>query len=342
MQLIADTVELRRLHAAGIGFIHNPDGQVLHRADCDHVLRMSARRKLYFTDSDEARAYLSADGRRRWESCPHCHRPTISVSSASEASSPGPTISAEYVPFEPKTDAQRALKQHLREQLSRLFVPSGQLLLASYHGALPPRADVENVLLYNVGGAALNRALRSGVRFELARANASTPAYRYGVVPAGLSFDHWREERTLLALDHIRPASIRLVDVWWALRLHRSGLPSGSFAGYFALRVRVAGPSPLGVELVKGLIDGIVAGLEHMPAGSAPPAATRYASELDVAHHDFLGALTDPAGTILGTNAALLCERWAPADDRLVAAEIVYEHGHEWRVAASASAVRPV
>jgi hypothetical protein len=247
---------------------------------------------------------------------------------------------AEYVPFDPKTEAQLLLRQRLRDEIAALSVGPAQLLVASYHRPLPPRADVENVLLYNIGGSALNRALRNGVRFEVAPVAPAAPAYRYDVAPADRSFDHWREERVLSSFEDVGARSTELVDVWSALRARRACLPSGSYAGPFALRLRVRGPRTLGVDRIKGVIDGIVAALQHMPANARPPATSRYANRLALPEPDLLASLTDPAGAALGMNPLLLRQRWAPADDRLVAAEVVYRFGPTWTLAGTASAVR--
>jgi hypothetical protein len=102
----------------------------------------------------------------------------------------------------------------------------------------------------------------------------------------------------------------------------------------------VRGPRTLGVDGIKGVIDGIVAALQHMPANARPPAASRYANELALPKPDFLASLTDSTGAVLGMNPLLLRQRWAPADDRLVAAEVVYRFGPTWTLAGTASAVR--
>src|ERR1035438_2467074 len=73
-----------------------------------------------------------------------------------------------YVPFEPRTDAQRALRAELRTKLKALKVGPGEILWAALAGPLPNGADVENALFYNLDGdRAFARSMDNGVSFEL-------------------------------------------------------------------------------------------------------------------------------------------------------------------------------
>jgi hypothetical protein len=73
----------------------------------------------------------------------------------------------------------------------------------------------------------------------------------------------------------------------------------------------------------------------------APPAVERYSAVLGVSEADFRAALVDALGAPLGVNAALLGKRWAPADDRLVAAEVVYVPASAWTISGSVAAAIP-
>lgn len=334
---VTDKADLRRLNETDVGFVHNLDGQVLHRAGCEHLARMSPRRKLHFSDLDEALAYLDADSRRRWERCPACRVP------ASPAIARGASVqSVEYVPFEPKTEAERTLRQVLRDRLGTLVIPRGHVLAAAYRRPLPPHADVENVLLYNIGGVTVNRAIRRGVRFESAPAVPPIPAYEYSTAQLATEFEHWRDGPPVAEFGDIASRSTKLIDVWWAMRQRRKTyLAADRYAGLFTMRLRVRGPNPLSVERVKGLIDGVVAALEHMPAGASPPGLARYAALLAVPEAKVQAALVDPVGAPMGLNATLLGKRWAPADDRLRAAEVVYVHGPAWTISGSVAGALP-
>jgi hypothetical protein len=244
----------------------------------------------------------------------------------------------EYVPFEPRTEGQRALKRELQQHLAAITMPPGHVLRAMYRRPLPRGADVENVLLYNIGGRGLSRAMRHGVRFEAAPAAPLLPAYEYDAVPPGGPFLHWREEAELIAFDRVRAASGKLAAVWWALRQLRTydAVPPAGAAGPVGLRLQVTGPlEALGPDRVKGVIDGVVAAYEHMPPGLEPASLERYAAEIGAPAVAMRDALFDPAGAVLGANPRLLRDRWAPSDKRLMAAEVLYVRGDAWALSGS-------
>ncbi len=54
------------------------------------------------------------------------------------------------MPFDNLSPSQRALRTGLRERLAQLPVRVSEILHATYSGPKDPRADVENLLLYNV------------------------------------------------------------------------------------------------------------------------------------------------------------------------------------------------
>ncbi|MEK6272845.1 MAG: hypothetical protein AABM42_09380 [Actinomycetota bacterium] len=61
--------ELQRLHRAGAGYVYNHFYRSLHRADCDHVRRMTARSaKGFYASRDEVREHLGSDVKP----CPDC------------------------------------------------------------------------------------------------------------------------------------------------------------------------------------------------------------------------------------------------------------------------------
>ena len=68
----------------------------------------------------------------------------------------------------------------LRQGLSELTLRDGNVLHARLSGSLPINTDVENALLYNVGG--FGELMRNGVRFELGdEPTEGNVRYRYRV-----------------------------------------------------------------------------------------------------------------------------------------------------------------
>lgn len=262
MRTVIDAADLVSIHKAGVGVVHNPNGQVLHAATCEYVGLMEPRRKLFFAAVAGAEKYLNADATRSWAWSPDCSgalaSPLAGSASPSAAVHPPPAV-GDYVPYEPRTDDQRALKAALRNRIGQLTVARGHLIHAQYRRKPPPGSDVENVLLYNIAGPQLTRVMAGKVRFELGPEDSSVDAYDYGVAPIDAGFAHWREDRELARFADVEVATPTLAAFWWALR-PSSGLVTSDakwVAKPFTLRLVVDGPVPgLTPELVKGLSDG--------------------------------------------------------------------------------------
>ena len=62
-----------------------------------------------------------------------------------------------YVPFEPKKQDARDLKEEIRKTVGQLEVGDNEVLLASYAEGNPKRKyDLENRLFYNIGSGAFS------------------------------------------------------------------------------------------------------------------------------------------------------------------------------------------
>lgn len=255
-----------------------------------------------------------------------------------------------YVPFEPRTDAQRALRAELRRKLKRLKVGPGEILWAAFAGPLPNGADVENALFYNVdGGHAFAQSMDNGVSFELDPSPLHTGVrYTYEIAPSDGEFRCWRAERPLAALVadlHIPPT---LVSIWWALRsLPGSIRPAGHSRRLderFAVILDVEGSERrLTPVLVKTILDGLVCGLQSQTDTSAAAAlAPRIAGTLNAPVPAVAEALARAGPSALGVRTRLVHARgsgvqWAPDDDRCVAARLLYRRARHWRIAGTVS-----
>jgi len=125
-----------------------------------------------------------------------------------------------YVPFEPRTEQLIALRGRLRETIATLRPSQGHILHATFSGALPPGADVENALFYNLDGAGVFTAMRQGVRFEIDnRGPRSGVCYSYDTEPIESPFRCWEAGRPLASLKGtFAGRSLKLASIWWALR----------------------------------------------------------------------------------------------------------------------------
>ncbi len=111
-----------------------------------------------------------------------------------------------YIPFEHLNDPQIAARTELRRRIALLSARPGEMLHASYAGPKPADMDVENLLLYNIGGECFRPAARYGVRFELAASHRDAPSgralgcsYRYRMIEHG---EDLADTRALASIGH--------------------------------------------------------------------------------------------------------------------------------------------
>lgn len=122
------------------------------------------------------------------------------------------------IPFQHLSDSAQTLRAELRGRIARLTAGSDELLSATYIGTKDPRADIENILLYNIDmdGGCFQRSTRRGVRFQLATGSTHHAAsdrrwpclYEYRVVPADSLFEHWIPTRQLARFEGLGLGSV--------------------------------------------------------------------------------------------------------------------------------------
>jgi len=192
----------------------------------------------------------------------------------------------------------------------------------------------------------------NGVCFELdSRPLEGEVRYSYSVGPKEDGLRYWQAERRL-AFVAAEGAQPKLAPIWWALRsapgaIQQAGEPRLSHEP-FCLMLDVEGPAKrLTAVLVKGIVDGVVSGLQsqtdHAGAASAAP---RVAEALGAPVIAIQEALTDPEPSALGVRASLVRAwrsrvQWAPDDDLCVAARLLFKPARRWSIAGTASVVAP-
>jgi hypothetical protein len=250
-----------------------------------------------------------------------------------------------YVPFEPRHEVQKRLRAVLRQELGELVVRDGDVLHARLSGPLPINTDVENALLYNVGG--FGDLMSSGVRFELGdEPTAGSVRYRYESADPDAGFAHWERGRTVALVPATRLTATECAPVWWAVahaNLELTDRPAPTEA--FAVRLLLQSPGPkLTPERVKGIVDGVVSALqaEEDPA-AAQAGALRIAADLRESEEDIASALLDRGRAVLGLVKGLRRPSgWNPSDDRCVAADIRVRPGNAWTVQGDVVTVLPL
>lgn len=228
------------------------------------------------------------------------------------------------LPFEPTGWASQ-MRHELRTALDALLVP-GSALTATWWCARG-RADLENVLLYNVGTDAFSAAtgpllLRRG---RTDAPNPPGPLAASSVVEYRTDSPEVESREPLLELRCALPevaslAALRAEAVWRACHRAKITGTGDVLPGALALRVTVSGSHPRAFPagVVKPLIDGLFSALhrysgakleEVVPRITGIPAAQARAWLLNE-EMGFLG----PHNYVWPWSSGL---QWSPADDRL-------------------------
>ncbi len=269
----------------------------------------------------------------------------------------------DYVPFERLSTAQQQLRDGLRMHIRQLQAMPGEILHATFAGRKPARADVENLLLYNIdsGGGSFAAAARFGLRFELAPRPPEVEGsygYRYELASRDDDLQHWRAVRELASWDWVDLGVFagvkKLEQVWLALSCAavRIGSPVRNPDTPFSLRVRIRPPrgkAPALAALLKGVFDGVICSLQsHGDPASAGDLAERVAANLPATGRQVKALLLEPERAVLGTVPRLLHPRgpgvaWSPADDLCLAGELLAEPpvGEGWSISGEVREIAP-
>lgn len=251
------------------------------------------------------------------------------------------------LPYDRHTPAQLQYRHELRTALMRLRPDS--VLHATHTSRPAPRApDVENLLFYNLRSAVFRRLAKDALRFE--RRNAPPPE-----APRPLDFEarhHVRYEIKATnqpplhhMVDDARVASAvticktakQIKDVaglWRSFKTAMVGdatstrLPGDSFS----LRLTISAPAQHHFDLakvVKPLTDAFISALHCYSGEQLEEVATRVSLRLACPPDEIRELLLDTRSALLGPRAVphpwRKVVQWSPADDGLVACEILRE-----------------
>lgn len=244
------------------------------------------------------------------------------------------------LPFEPRGEALE-LRGHIRQALATLRPAYGEVLHAVYTSESDGFVDTENVLLYNVGAAALRNACAYGLRFERRFGKPRPPRRRGGCRPtttrtpsrhprnrcpiggASERIAGWPDTPLPGAAFHA-PA-----PAWLAARraLAFDGVPAAPGSS-FELSLQVTGRvSP--ASAVKPLFDGVIAALHAHDGTSQAEVLRRLGPALDVSAPDLATLLSGaaPLGvrTLVRLRGAGL--QWNPEDERCAVGGLAFTPG---------------
>lgn len=254
--------------------------------------------------------------------------------------------SVRRLPFEP-TGWMKELRGELQEAIRSLPVQADDILHATYTSSEDTFVDVENVLFYNVGTGCFAKVGSLGLRFE--RVFASAPKsptalggstlhhHRYETAPQSGAFDHWERGETLASWTApsipLRPQP-SAAFVWLRMKVEGEIKTLGesiSSAG-FGMTVTIHQPRGKALNLpavIKPLLDGVIAALHSHDGSALEDVSNRLAGKLATSSNTVARALMDAQHACLGQRTLVhpfqQFVQWNPADDRLVAADIVVD-----------------
>lgn len=257
-----------------------------------------------------------------------------------------------YVPFEPRTTEQRALRAELRNKLRQLRAGPGEILHATFSGRLRSGTDVENALLYNLGGAGVFAgSMRNGVSFELdPEPHPAGVRYTYTLAPEAQGFRHWHAARSLATLDVELDGPPTLATLWWALRSSPAATRLAGTRGPdepYAVTLDVSGPAMrLAPPLIKVILDGVVCSLQSQTDPVDATLASLIAVQVDAPAEGIREALGDTRPSALGVRRRLVCTRstgvqWLPDDHLCMAAKMLLRPNDRWHITGDVAAVTP-
>jgi len=179
-----------------------------------------------------------------------------------------------------RPDWQKALAAEIKTRCGNLHLRDGNVLHATFFGEKKDDADVENLVLYNIGS--FGTATDNGIRFEHGAAVPVAPSgtrypfcYRYELAADHDGFDYWQPGQSLASFDWINLGEFKgeklAAPVWLALaracEVGQAAVPPSKFTpgNQFAVRVQIRPPGgharTLG-NMVKGIVDGLVSAFQ--------------------------------------------------------------------------------
>jgi hypothetical protein len=228
----------------------------------------------------------------------------------------------------------------LRDELRRLEIGEGTVLEATLAGEPPREADLENILLYNVGMPEAH--VHAGVRLRRMRSASAGVIQRYRRVPAAATGGGEPPVAVVVVPLADGSALESARSVWLATRRAVvAALPAGPpmAPGGVDLSVRLStGPGRLrgSVDLIKRLLDGVCASLHSYAGANSGEVAERLALELGEDPRAVRELVLSARGALLGPCDCFWLRgarvQVSPADDRIQAADVIVATGPEMRL----------
>jgi hypothetical protein len=252
------------------------------------------------------------------------------------------------LPFEPMRQSLRDFRANLVGAVGKIPQAHSQILSGIYTAPVL-KADVENLLFYNLGGG-YNHLTRNGIRFEYIEGSVPAPDddaqscdhHRYALCSSRSPFVGYEWAGVLAEfegpLPSVRPTAL---DVWWAMKSKGDLAVYGQAPGRYALIVECClgcrrRPFDSAASLLKPVFAGIITAL-HSWQKSHPvdPLVLERIAAFTRARPTEVGAkLVQAADAPLGERTGLI-RPWRsslqvnPRDDDCIAGQLLLSESDE-------------
>jgi hypothetical protein len=227
----------------------------------------------------------------------------------------------------------------LRDELRRLEIGDGTVLEATLAGEPPRGADLENILLYNVGMPEAH--VHAGVRLRRMPSTTAGVIQRYRRVPVAATVGG-DPPLAVVGVPLADGGALETARSVWLVtrRAVVAALPEGPPVppGGIDLTVRLStGPGRLrgSVDLIKKLLDGVCASLHSYAGANLGEVSERLALELGEDPRSVRELVLSARGALLGPCDCFWLRgarvQVSPADDRIHAADVTIATGPEMR-----------
>jgi hypothetical protein len=258
---------------------------------------------------------------------------------------------AGYIRCQDLPDWLKKLLIEIKTRGGQLTPSEEQVLHATFYVAKRHNADVENLVLYNIG--TFKTAGRNGIRFEHGAAVPPAPtdidypfSYRYALASRSDGFEDWEEGRTLASFDWTDLGAFageeNPAPVWLSLCRDEAEVQTPCTPGTpFAVKIEISPPQgrqPVWGKLVKGVFDGAIAAFQaHTDTAVLPDVAARLTKVLPADAAEIKHHLVDQTRAVLGVVPRLVKPfragvQWQPGDHWCVAGELLAAEpaGERW------------
>jgi hypothetical protein len=231
--------------------------------------------------------------------------------------------STQRLPFEPK-GWLKVYRDELRGALRSMSPIAGALLHAEY--ASPDRqfADVENVLLYNVGAGSYRHLSGSGLLVSRTQSPDTLHRVSYQLIQHVPSEMFCGSTVASVSLEEFPSAPDKAAS-WWAAIRDKVSIGSHEITPEYTVEVHLREVAPRFVSLVKPMLDGMISALHNHDGSNADH--IRNALESFGEPTRLWSLLVDPSTSVLGRRVLVRPHgpgiAWNPADERCSAFSIM-------------------